>query len=188
MARRRKPSKYKRTKKFIFKWITYLFLCGIGLMLLLYFSIYIGVFGSIPKEKDLSQVSNYTASEVFSTDNFLLGRYYIENRTNTAIEEVPEFFLNALIATEDARFYKHHGVDSRSTLRVLVKSILLFNKSSGGGSTITQQLAKNLYPRKPLGILTLPVAKVKEIIIAKRLESQHKLQSQEQLRSRLVSP
>ncbi len=170
MAKKKKSVVSVKTKKLVFRWTTYLFLTGTGLLLLLYFSIYIGLFGSIPSKDDLNQVSNYTASEVYSSDHVLLGRYYVENRTNTAIEKIPEFFLNALIATEDARFYKHHGVDSRSTMRVLIKSILLFNKGSGGGSTITQQLAKNLFPRKRLSIFTLPVAKVKEIIIAKRLE------------------
>jgi penicillin-binding protein 1A len=170
MAGRRKRVKSNRKKSSLFRWIVYLSLTIAGTLLLFILSIQIGLFGSVPSIEELSKVQNYTASEVFSADNVLLGRYYVENRTNSSLEEVPEFFLNALIATEDARFYNHRGVDLRSTLRVLIKSILLFDKSSGGGSTITQQLAKNLYPRKRLGIFTLPVAKVKEIIIAKRLE------------------
>ncbi len=170
MAKRKKSKKSLKRKKLLTRWISYLFLVGIGFVLLFYLLIRVGLFGSIPTEKELSLVRSYTASEVYSSDNVLLGRYYVENRSNTNIEELPEFFLNALIATEDARFYSHHGVDSRSTLRVLIKSILLFDKSAGGGSTLTQQLAKNLYPRRRLGILTLPVAKIKEIIIAKRLE------------------
>ncbi len=170
MAGRRKRIKSKRNKSSLSRWIVYLSLTGLGALLLFIFSIQIGLFGSVPSKEELSKVQNYTASEVYSADNVLLGRYYVENRTNTSIEEVPEFFLNALIGTEDARFYSHKGVDLRSTSRVLFKSILLFDKSSGGGSTITQQLAKNLYPRKRLGIFTLPVAKVKEIIIARRLE------------------
>ncbi len=170
MAGRRKRVKSNRNKSSLFRWIVYLSLTIAGILLLFILIIRIGLFGSVPSKEELSKVQNYTASEVYSTDNVLLGRYYVENRTNTSIEEVPEFFLNALIATEDARFYNHKGVDLRSTLRVLIKSILLFDKSSGGGSTITQQLAKNLYPRKRLGIFTLPVSKVKEIIIAKRFE------------------
>ncbi|MCK5168975.1 MAG: transglycosylase domain-containing protein, partial [Bacteroidales bacterium] len=76
----------------------------------------------------------------------------------------------ALVATEDVRYYEHHGIDPRSTLRVLVKTIILFDRSSGGGSTITQQLAKNLYGRKDFGIMTIPVAKIKEMILARRIE------------------
>jgi len=132
--------------------------------------IHAGTFGRLPNKEELRAIQNYTASEVYSSDNYLLGRFYVENRTNTNIEEIPDFLIHALIATEDVRFYKHNGVDTRSTLRVFFKSILLFKKNSGGGSTITQQLAKNLYPRKRIGILTLPVAKLREIIIARQLE------------------
>jgi penicillin-binding protein 1A len=131
---------------------------------------YIGAFGKLPTFAELKKIKNYNASEVYSTDNYLLGRYYLENRTNTNLEEVPQFLVNALIATEDARFFSHKGTDTRSTFRVLLKSLLFFDKSAGGGSTITQQLAKNLFPRKSFGILTIPVAKVREIIIARRLE------------------
>ncbi len=144
-----------------------LILTGFFMLLLILTSL--GAFGRVPGKSDLKKIQNYTASEVYSADNYLLGRYYVENRTNTAIEEVPEFLIKALIATEDARFYSHRGTDTRSILRVIFKSILL-NRDAGGGSTITQQLAKNLYPRKKLGFLTIPVAKIRESIIAKRLE------------------
>jgi penicillin-binding protein 1A len=138
--------------------------------LLLVLLVRIGAFGKIPKEADLKQVKNNTATEILSVDNKLLGRYYYDNRTNIKLKDVPKDLIKALVATEDARFYKHNGVDTRSTFRVLLKSVLLFNKNAGGGSTITQQLAKNLYPRKHYSILTMPVAKIREIIIAKRLE------------------
>jgi penicillin-binding protein 1A len=138
----------------------------IALMILLTIS---GVFGKVPRKEILKQVRNYTATQIYTSDNYLLGRYYLENRSNISIEDVPDFFIKALIATEDARFYNHRGTDTRSIIRVVVKSIIL-NKDAGGGSTITQQLAKNLYPRKSLGILTIPVAKIREVIIAKRLE------------------
>jgi len=129
-----------------------------------------GAFGSMPGKSQLEKIQNYTASEVYSSDNYLLGRYYLENRTNTHIEDIPDFFINALIATEDARFYRHKGVDARSMVRVFFKSLLLADRSGGGGSTLTQQLAKNLYGRKRLGIFTIPAAKAREIIIARRLE------------------
>lgn len=170
MTKKKKRDKNSLNKKRILRLSLYLIACGITLLALFFLFIYFGGFGPIPKQEELKQIRNYTASEVYSTDNYLLGRYYVENRTNTSIDEVPEFLVHALIATEDARFYSHNGIDTRSTLRVLLKSILLFNKKSGGGSTITQQLAKNLYPRHNLGVLTIPVAKFREIIIAVRLE------------------
>lgn len=83
---------------------------------------------------------------------------------------LPDHLVKALIATEDARFYRHHGIDSRATLRVILKSVILRNPNSGGGSTLSQQLAKNLFPRKDYGLLSLPVAKVREVLIALRLE------------------
>ena len=140
-----------------------------AIIALLVLLIRIGAFGKLPNELDLKQVKNNTATEVFSVDNELIGRYYYQNRTNAAFNEVPQNFIEALVATEDVRFYKHKGVDFRSTMRVLVKSIILRN-SAGGGSTISQQLAKNLFPREQHGIFTLPVAKLKEIFIARRLE------------------
>ncbi len=167
---KRKNKKNQEIRRLLLKSVVVLILSCFMLLTILLGLIYIGAFGKLPNKKELGGVQNYTASEIYSSDNYLLGRYYVENRTNTSIEDIPDPFIDALIATEDARFYKHHGVDTRSTLRVFVKSIILFNRKSGGGSTITQQLAKNLYPRKIIGILTLPVAKIREIIIARRLE------------------
>ncbi len=160
----------KPLKKIISRLVIYGLLIFISLILLLIFTVRIGLFGKLPSEVELKQVRNNTATDIISVDNKLLGRYYYQNRTNATLEQIPEHLKNALVATEDVRFFEHNGVDGRSMMRVLVKSILLFNRSAGGGSTLTQQLAKNLYPRKNFSILTLPVAKIKEIMIAKRLE------------------
>jgi penicillin-binding protein 1A len=130
----------------------------------------IGVFGSLPTYADLKKIKNNTATNIYSVDNKLLGRYYYQNRTNVSFDDLPEHLINALVATEDVRFYEHNGIDPRSTLRVLVKTIILLDRSSGGGSTLTQQLAKNLYGRKDHGILTIPVVKIREIILARRIE------------------
>ena len=165
-----KPLLPKQLKKFISKLIIYGLLISISILLLLIFTVRIGLFGKLPSQAELKQVRNNTATDIISVDNKLLGRYYYQNRTNATLEEIPDHFIDALVATEDVRFYKHKGVDGRSMVRVLVKSILLFNRSAGGGSTLTQQLAKNLYPRKNYSVLTLPVAKIKEIMTAKRLE------------------
>jgi penicillin-binding protein 1A len=100
-----------------------------------------------------------------------IGKFFSENRTNINFHQIPPFLKDALIATEDVRFYSHNGIDIRSLLRVFVKSVLMNDRSAGGGSTISQQLAKNIYGRKNFGILTLPVNKTKEAIMAYRLEN-----------------
>ncbi len=164
-------SKSHHLKRRLIRLGLYIAICLILLFLLFVGLTLLGTFGEMPDRDEIRKVSNYTASEVYSADNYLLGRYYLENRTNTQLKTIPKHLIQALTATEDARFYQHHGVDARSTFRVLLKSILLFDKSSGGGSTLTQQLAKNLYPRKNIGFLSLPAAKIREIILARRLET-----------------
>src|ERR1051325_6436637 len=128
-----------------------------------------GCLGHLPSKQELKKIQTYTASEVYSEDSVLIGRYFIENRTNARFTEISPNIINALIATEDARFYKHEGVDTRSMFRVLVKTILLGEEKSGGGSTISQQLAKNLYHRKA-GFMAMLKNKIREAIIAIRLE------------------
>lgn len=135
------------------------------------FLVWSGVFGELPSKKELADIQNPLASEVYSADSVLLGRYYIQERSYLRSDEIPESLKKTLVATEDVRFYKHGGIDYRSLGRVLIKSILLQRDNAGGGSTITQQLAKNLFPRKTHGFLSLPVNKVREFIIAKRLEN-----------------
>ncbi|RMG79727.1 MAG: penicillin-binding protein [Bacteroidetes bacterium] len=94
----------------------------------------------------------------------------MDNRVNADFEELSPFLVNALVATEDARFFKHGGVDFRAWIRVFFRTILMRDHSGGGGSTISQQLAKNLFPRKDFGFLTIPVVKIREMFIARRLE------------------
>lgn len=128
-------------------------------------------FGKVPDRQELQTLQTSEASEVFSADGKLLGRYFVQERTNTPYSEISPNIIRALLATEDSRFFEHDGIDNRSMLRVAVKTLMLQEESSGGGSTISQQLAKNLFPRdKRYGRLSLPIAKVKEMIVAKRLE------------------
>lgn len=134
------------------------------------FLVWSGVFGALPDRAHLKEIHHPIASEVYSADSVLLGRYYLQDRTPVRAEDVPETLKQALVATEDVRFYSHDGVDVRSLFRVLIKTLLLQRESSGGGSTITQQLAKNLYPRRSYAMLSMPVNKVREMIIAARLE------------------
>ncbi len=157
--------------RFIVSRLFLLSLVGAFSVLGLLYAVYAGWFGELPNYAELKDIRNHTASEVYSFDGKLLGRYYIENRTVTTIDKVPSSLLNALVATEDARFYEHQGIDYRSLGRVLVKSVLLQNESSGGGSTLTQQLAKNLFPRQRHGLLTMPVNKIREAFIAHRMEN-----------------
>ena len=133
--------------------------------------VYLDVFGHVFTEKELKEFKNETASLVLSDNGKLIGKFFADNRTNISFDELPKNLINALVATEDARYFEHEGVDSRSLLRVLVKSIILQQKSAGGGSTITQQLAKNMFGRKSYGFMSMPVNKSKEIILAYRLEN-----------------
>lgn len=145
---------------------------GVGFLLLYIFYLQIlnGKYGPLPQKEELSDIQTNLATEVYSRNEQLIGKYFSENRTKTELSEISPWVLQALVATEDARYYEHNGVDHKSLARVAVKSILMQDRSSGGGSTISQQLAKNLYPRESHGWLTLPAAKFREIIIAKRLE------------------
>ncbi|MDH5251010.1 MAG: transglycosylase domain-containing protein [Cyclobacteriaceae bacterium] len=142
------------------------FLFGAMFLLL----IWAGAFGNIPSRHDLSKINHPVATEVYSADSVLLGKYYLVERSMVPSVQIPTTLKQALVATEDVRFYTHHGVDTRSMLRVLVKGIFLQQESAGGGSTLTQQLAKNLYPRRSYLMLSLLINKIREIIIAKRLE------------------
>lgn len=139
------------------------------MVLLFYFSVYLGIFGALPDKTELAEIRNEEASLVYSADSMIIGKFFAENRTNISHNEIPEHLKNALIATEDKRFFSHRGYDLKSYFRVFFKSII-FGNNKGGGSTITQQLIKNLYGRSHFGFLTTPVNKVREIIIAVRLE------------------
>ena len=147
-------------------------LATIGLLVLALFigSVYLGFFGHIYSKKELKEFRNHSASLVLSDNGGIIGRFFFENRTNVKLNQLPKGLIEALVATEDARYFEHEGVDSRSLLRVLVKSIILQQKGAGGGSTITQQLAKNMFGRQNLGWLSMPVNKTKEIFLASRIE------------------
>lgn len=149
----------------------------IGSILFLYSIAFIGVkaiswgmFGELPSQEQLKAISVPVASKIYSVDGELIGQYFLEERNPIGYEALPQHLIDALIATEDARFYEHDGMDGQSLLRVLFKSILLQDERSGGGSTITQQLAKNLFPRQNFGIFSLPINKIKETLIAQRME------------------
>ncbi|MBX2956076.1 MAG: transglycosylase domain-containing protein [Cyclobacteriaceae bacterium] len=158
---RANPRRFKRLKIAFF--ITLPFF-------LILFNILIAVWIETPSNFELRNIQNQVASEVYSADSVLLGRYFIQNRTEVKFEDIAPAVIEALIATEDVRFYEHSGIDYKSVGRVLIKSIVFQDESSGGGSTITQQLAKNLYPRKKYWFFSIVINKFREVRNARRLE------------------
>ncbi len=150
-------------------WI--IFFSILAFIILLFFVISNGWLGFMPSFEELENPKSNLASEVISADQVVLGTYFIENRSNIHYNELSPYIINALIATEDSRFEKHSGIDTRGILRVLFKNIIIGQKSAGGGSTITQQLAKNLFPRKKnQSKFLLVFTKLKEWITAIKLE------------------
>ncbi|HLV41149.1 MAG TPA: transglycosylase domain-containing protein [Brumimicrobium sp.] len=161
----------KKKKKILKKSIFALVANAIILPTLLLLSVYFGGFGELQTKEGLKNIQSYVASEVLAEDGNVLGKYYWENRSKVAYDQIPPIVVQALIATEDARFYEHNGVDAIGLLRVFFKSLLMGDKSAGGGSTIGQQLSKNLFKRENHGLFSMPVNKIKEAIHAVRFNS-----------------
>ena len=155
------------------KWvkrISYLFLFFIIVVAGFYASIYVGFWGEVPTKKELSDLKQSQATQILDKDEQLIGKFYVFDRQSVTYNDLPKPLIDALVATEDVRFYEHDGVDNQSLLRVFFKTILLSDESSGGGSTITLQLAKNLFGRKDYGSLGIVVNKIRESIVAQRME------------------
>lgn len=125
--------------------------------------------GDLPTFEELENPKSSLASEVISSDGAVIGKYFIQNRSNVHFDELSPHLVKALLATEDIRFEKHSGIDLKGLFRVLFKTVLT-RQDAGGGSTLTQQLAKNLFPRERMNKFQLVVRKIKEWIIAVRLE------------------
>jgi len=148
-------------------WI--LFSAGILSVILLFTFAAIGVFGALPTFEELENPEVNLATEVISIDGKTLGKYYHENRTPVNYKDLPKSLVQALVATEDERFYDHSGIDMRGTARALVKM-----GKDGGASTITQQLAKMLFTKRASGnIFKRVIQKTKEWVIAIQLERQY---------------
>ncbi|WP_044637389.1 penicillin-binding protein 1A [Siansivirga zeaxanthinifaciens] len=155
------------------KWFKWSLISGasiVAFFTVIYISVYLGFFGKTPNSKDLSHIKQAEATQVLDANGALIGKYYIFDRQPLSFEDFPQHLIDALVATEDVRFYQHDGVDNVSLLRVFVKNILLRDQSAGGGSTITLQLAKNLFGRKDYVMFSMLINKFKESIIAKRIE------------------
>jgi len=152
-------------------WIVYA--SGVAAVFLMFFMIAQGWLGYMPTFEDLENPESLLASEVVSADGVILGKYFKENRSFVRYEEISPNVLKALVATEDVRYYEHSGVDARGLVRV-IKGILTADTNSGGGSTISQQLAKMLFPRDNLSNkIQLIFRKFKEWVIAVKLEKSY---------------
>lgn len=149
-------------------WVSYL--CVLFLIAIFFTMLSFGWLGFMPTFEELENPKANLATEVYADSGELLGYIGIQNRSNVNYKDISQNMINALIATEDARFREHSGIDARSLFRVLTKTILGGRKSSGGGSTLTQQLAKNLFPREKKSAFGTVYAKLKEWIVAVKLE------------------
>jgi penicillin-binding protein 1A len=141
-------------------------------LFLFLFLISLGTFGELPSVEELQNPKSNLATVVYSSDLQTLGKFYSENRVNIRFEQLDKDIVEALVATEDARFYEHSGVDVKALFRAATG--VFGGGSSGGGSTITQQLAKMMYPRgEKLNKIQLVIRKMKEWITATRLEKNY---------------
>ncbi len=151
------------------KWFWITILAGIFSVILLFLLASWGAFGALPTFEELENPEHNLATEVISIDGKTLGKYFKENRTPVKYKDLPKNLIEALTATEDERFYEHSGIDFKATTRAIAKM-----GKDGGGSTITQQLAKLLFHGE--GSKNLPeriLQKIKEYVIAVQLERQY---------------
>ena len=155
-----------RSKYLAIFWL--LFIGGGIVVFGIFWSISAGLWGELPSFEELENPKSNLASRVFSSDQKQLGTYYVENRSNVRFDELNPYLVDALIATEDERYLEHSGIDLQGLMRVLV-----FAGSRGGGSTITQQLAKNLFRTRSSLKGGTVIKKLAEWLLAVRLERQY---------------
>lgn len=172
--------KVKPKYRIYIRWFWALYATPFLVVVVLFFLISKEVLGPMPTFEQLENPENNLAAEVYSEDGFLLGKFYIQNRTWTQYRDISPQIVDALIATEDIRFYRHSGIDLKGLARVIVRTFLMGQRQAGGGSTITQQLAKNLFPRDTtyyrFGLVRkvkLGITKFKEWQTAVKLEKQY---------------
>lgn len=159
-----------RKKFFLFLWLCLIVaVLAIGIT---FYGIFTGAIGYMPNIRQLQNPVNKFATQVFSADGKQIGTwsYSSANRIFTDIDELPPALVQALVATEDVRFYEHNGIDFQALMRAIVKRGVLGQKSAGGGSTITQQLAKQLYSEKAATTMERLLQKPIEWVIALKLE------------------
>ncbi len=145
-----------------------LFLFGILAFFLLFLMVRLSIFGHLPSAEELENPTNNLTTQVFVGEDSLFTEFYLEDRRYTDFDSLPKNLIHALISTEDERFYEHSGIDFKALMRS-ISGVITFNRK-GGGSTISQQLAKNLFPRENTRLWYMPIIKMKEWIMAVRLE------------------
>lgn len=157
----------KKFFNYLFKlWL--LFFAGLAFVFLIFFGVANEWFGPMPSFEELENPKSSLATEVFSSDGEVMGTYFIENRSNITYRELTPDLANAFMAIEDIRFQEHSGIDERALVRVAYG--IITGNSAGGGSTLTQQLAKNLFPRGRLNKFQLIIRKFQEWVTATKLE------------------
>ena len=161
------PKQKRKFFNYIFKF-WFLYFIGAAMVIVFFYGIAAGWFGKMPTFEDLEDPKSNLATEIYSADGKLLGTYYIENRSNISYDHLSPYLPEALMAIEDIRFYDHSGIDEKALMRVFYGVITGSNK--GGGSTLTQQLAKNLFPRGRLTTPQLVIRKFQEWVTAAKLE------------------
>ena len=161
-----KNGTYRRSIKLF--WI--LFSIGILSFVSIFLAAVFGLLGKMPEFRQLENPKTNLATQIFSADNKVIGKfYYNDNRTPLYYEEIPKNLIDALIATEDERFYDHSGIDLRSTLRAVV-----YLGEKGGASTVSQQLARQLFTGvRSRNTLDAVIQKIKEWVIAVQLERRY---------------
>lgn len=140
---------------------------GIAFVAIFIFSIGLGLFGKLPSFRDLENPKSNQASEIISEDNVVLGTYYVQNRSNVSYEQLSPNVINALISTEDIRFYSHSGIDFKRTFTIIFYNLV---GKKQGASTITQQLALNMFSERAKNPAKRIIQKLQEWIIAVKLE------------------
>ncbi|HIB47521.1 MAG TPA: penicillin-binding protein [Flavobacteriaceae bacterium] len=150
-------------------WVYKIVGAGVLLVVFLFLLASWGVFGSLPDETSLENPEKDLATQIVSSDGRVIGKFFKDNRTPVQFDDLPDHLVNALIATEDVRFYDHAGIDARGTIRAAV-----FMGSKGGASTITQQLARQFFVGEASkNTIQRIVQKAKEWVIATRLERRY---------------
>lgn len=161
-----------RSEAFIIKWMWRTLGIVVAFAFLMFVLIYNGIVGYMPPIEELQNPADQFASTIYSADGVEMGRYYRSkgNRVYVEFDDMTHHLSDALIATEDVRFESHSGIDGRALIRAIVKRVLLRQHAAGGGSTITQQLAKQLYSPKSGNIFERALQKPIEWVIAMKLE------------------
>ncbi len=169
MSNKKKSGKTSFSSNLIKRLWKYFFI-GLGLLVVFMVLVRVGLFGKLPDfEEELENPRTKLASEIYSSDDELIGKlFYQEDRTNSDFKDIPQHMKDALVATEDFRFYKHSGIDARALARAIAKL-----GTDGGGSTISQQLAKNLFHDQARSLPARVLQKFKEWILAVELEKRY---------------